>query len=339
LDDTLQDPGREAGLSVSELQVPPEDAGERLDRYLGRCFYPTYSRSHLCGLIREGRVRVNGQRVRQSHRIAGGDGIELELGPPAGETPPAEAMSLEVLYEDEDLVALDKPAGLLVHPGPGTVSRGGTLVNGLLARYPEIHRVGVVNRPGLVHRLDRFTSGVMLVARTNRARLGLVSQFKSRTVKKEYLAVVCGKVTLQSDYIDLALAHHPKQHDRMQVEVKEGKPSSTFYEVIERFSGFTLVRASPLTGRTHQIRVHLSHLGHPVVADPMYGRDVGQAFRRFRDRLEAEGLRTPVLRRQALHASRIRFTHPVDGRRMEFKAPLPEDLEDLIEVLRKDQDS
>jgi len=320
--------------SEASWEANSEVAGDRLDRFLGHQLFPHYSRSHMAGLVREGRVLVNGRRSRPSYRLDAGRRIVGEQATPAEETPPAIEMPLEVLYEAEHVAAIDKPTGLLVHPGPSGLSRGGTLVNAILHRYPEVHRVGLVHRPGLVHRLDRDTSGVIVVARTNAARKGLVGQFKARTVKKEYRAVVVGKVPLKSDYIDLPIGDHPRHHDRMCIDLEEGKPSSTFYEVLERLPGYSLLRAAPLTGRTHQIRLHLAHLGHPVVGDRVYGRNAGQAFYRLREKQEQQGARVPVLQRQALHAARIRFTHPVDGRDLQFEAPLPADLKDLLEVLR-----
>ena len=314
------------------FEVDEAGDSERLDRFLGRHLFPKYSRSHLAGLVREGRVEVNGKQVRPAYRVAKGDRVMARLGPPADETPGPEPIPLDTIYEDEHVLALNKPAGLLVHPGPST--RSGTLVNGLLHRYPGLHRVGVVQRPGIVHRLDRDTSGVMLVALSNKARLGLVGQFKERQIKKEYRAVVCGKVSLHSDFVDLPIGNHRRHHDRMCIDLDQGKPASTFYEVLERLPGFSLVRASPLTGRTHQIRVHLAHIGHPVAADRIYGRGAGQAFDRFCEQRVKAGLPLPRLQRQALHAYQIRFTHPIDGREMEFAAPVPPDMEEFVELLR-----
>ncbi len=325
----------ETDSSVHRFTAPEDAVGDRLDRFLGRQLYPSYSRSYLSQLIRDGRVLVNQQMVdRPSHRLELDDQIEATLGPPPSQTPQAEDLPLNVIYEDQDLVVINKPAGLLVHPvGP---YQGGTLVNALLHHYPEIETVGVVHRPGIVHRLDRLTSGVMVVARSNRARSGLVGQFKERLVKKEYRAIVVGKMSLISDYIDLPIGTDPKHHERMRIDLTEGKPASTFYEVEERFPGFTAVKAFPLSGRTHQIRIHLAQLGHPVVMDPIYGKSVGTAYTRFRQKREKEGKRVPSIRRQALHAHRLRFVHPVDGRTMEWESPIPADIEELGAALRED---
>jgi len=324
-----------AGTAVAaplRFRVTAEEAGERLDRWLGNKLRPQWSRSFLVGRIEEGAVRVDGRAVRPSHPIAVGEEIVFDPAPPPDKAPQAEAIPFHVFYEDDHLAVIRKPLGMVVHPGAGTTS--GTLVNALLHRWPQIATVGVPERPGIVHRLDRDTSGLMVVALSNTARYKLVLQWKNRQVKKEYRAIVVGKIALQSDYIDLPLGQDPKHPERQRVDVAGGKPSSTFYEVLERLPGFTYVRCSPLTGRTHQIRVHLAHLGHPCVADPLYGRQVGQQFRRLLDQRERAGLSTVDFRRQALHAYRLRFTHPVDGREIDHECPLEEDMERLLAFLR-----
>ncbi len=325
---------QEAGEQRRRFRFTVEkgDGLERLDRFLAVRLHPSYSRSYLAEAIREGCIRVNGRTVAPSHTVAVGEGIEALLGAPADETPGPEAIPLRILYEDEGLIVLDKPPFLLVHPGAGR--QRGTLVNGLLHRFPELCKVGLVFRPGLVHRLDRDTSGVMVVARTNDVRERLTEQFRDRQVKKQYLAVVVGKVPLHSDYIDLPIGKNKKHPERMAIDLKEGKPASTFYEVVERLGGFTLVRVHPLSGRTHQIRVHLKQIGFPLVMDPLYGRETHAQYLRFCEQSLKRGARVPSIRRQALHAHRIRFVHPVDGRQMEFEAPLPADISELIEILR-----
>ena len=314
-----------------ECEVTEEDAGDRIDRHLGAALHPTYSRSYVSGLIKDGRVLVNGERCKPSYRLEPGDRVSAELGPPPSDSPIGEPLELDLLYEDEHLAVLNKPAGLVVHPSGS--HQGGTLVNGLLARYPKIERVGVVPRPGIVHRLDKLTSGVMVVALSNPARLGLVDQFRERRVKKQYRAIVEGKVPLDSDYIDLPIGEHPKKHDRMRIDLRDGKSSSTYYEVVKRYESFTDLKVSPISGRTHQIRLHLSHQGHPVVADGTYAKDRQIAFRRLCEAREAEGLTAPRIHRQALHAARLAFTHPVDGRELSFEAPLPEDMGELLAIL------
>jgi 23S rRNA pseudouridine1911/1915/1917 synthase len=314
-----------------DLKVEAGEAGERLDRWLGRKLRPTYSRSFLVRRIEEGAVLVNGKEVRASYPIEAGDAIAVDATP-ADRTPKAEPIELKVLYEDEHLIAIDKPIGMLVHPGVG--GQTGTLVNALLHRHPQVATVGSPDRPGIVHRLDRDTTGVMICALSNQARWKLVQQFKTRVVKKEYRAVVVGKVALQSDYIDLPIAQDFKHPERQKIDLEHGKPSSTFYDVVERLPGYTHVRAHPLTGRTHQIRIHLAHLGHPCVADPLYGRQAQLPWRRLLEEREAAGRPVPAIRRQALHAFRIRFVHPVDGREISVESPLAPDMLELLEFLR-----
>lgn len=314
-----------------ELVVEPGEAGERLDRWLGRKLRPTYSRSFLVTRIEEGAVVVNGAAVRPAYPIAAGDKVVVDANVP-DRAPKGEAIALEVLYEDDHLAVVVKPVGMLVHPAIG--GGGGTLVNALLHRWPKMATVGPMERPGIVHRLDRDTSGLMVVALSNPARVKLVNQFKARTVKKEYRAIVVGKVALQSDYIDLAIAQDKSHPERQRIDLRDGKPASTYYEVVERLPGYTYLRCHPLTGRTHQIRLHLAHLGHPCVADPIYGRNHGVAWRRLVEEREKAGMPLPQIRRQALHALRLRFTHPVDGREIDVESKLAPDMEELLVFLR-----
>ncbi len=307
-------------------------AGERLDRWLGNQLRPAYSRSYLVGRIEAGAVRVNGLCVRPAHTLTEGAIVEFDPTPPPDRSLQAEPIDFEVFYEDPHLAVVRKPLGMAVHPGAGRTH--GTLVNGLLHRWPQIREIGAPERPGVVHRLDRDTSGLMVVALSNPARYKLVLQFKARTVKKEYHALVVGKVALQSDYIDLPIGQDPKQFDRQRIDLVAGKPASTFYEVIERLPGYTYLRCFPLTGRTHQIRLHLGHLGHPCIADPLYGRQtIGQYYRMIAER-KAAGLPVPDFNRQALHAYRLRFDHPIDGRELDFTCPLEPDMVALLEFLR-----
>ncbi len=323
----------EPSLEPVRFTVDATAAGERLDRWLGNQLRPAYSRSFLVGRIEAGAVRVNGLCVRPAHTLVEGAKVEFDPTPPPDRSLQPEAIAFDVLYEDPHLAVVKKPLGLAVHPGAGRSA--GTLANGLLHRWPHIREVGAPERPGVVHRLDRDTSGLMVVALSNAARYKLVQQFKARTVKKEYHAIVVGKMALQSDYIDLPIGPDPKQFDRQRIDLVAGKPASTFYEVIERLPGYTYLRCSPLTGRTHQIRLHLGHLGHPCIADPIYGRQaVGQYYRMIAER-KAEGLPVPNFNRQALHAARLRFEHPIDGRELDFECPLEEDMAKLLQFLRE----
>lgn len=314
-------------------RVPAGDAGSRVDRLLGRLLAPDYSRSYLAALIDEGAITVDGKEVRPSFRLAEGVLVSGDVGQPASSLPGPEAMDLRILHEDEALIVVDKPVGIVIHPGTG--SRSGTLVNGLLERYPELAVVGRADRPGIVHRLDRETSGVMVVARTNEAARSVVNQFKAKTVQKEYAAVVWGVMPFDSDWIDLPLGQHPKKTQIRAVVPEGGQPSSTFYEVRRRLGVATLVAAFPRTGRTHQIRVHLDHIGFSVLGDPQYGSAVQVQWRRWCAARAADGLRAPVLDRQALHARSITLRHPLSDELVTFEAPLPPDMVDLIEVLEE----
>lgn len=315
------------------IDVGDGEAGSRIDRFLGHRFYPAYSRSFLTGLIASGEIKVNGRRVRPAYRLGVGDKIEAHLAPQTESSPTPEPIELTILHEDDHILVVEKPAGMVVHPGPGT--KTGTLVNALLHHDPEIAKVGVVFRPGIVHRLDANTTGVMVVAKTNHARQHLVEQFKAKKVQKEYRAVVVGTMPFDSDYIDLAIGKDKHKSDRMRIDPKDGKPSSTFYEVVERFQGATHVKAMPHTGRTHQIRVHLAQIGFPVAGDPVYGRQAVATWQAAQDRELAQGRPGISVRRHALHAHRLSLEHPVREERMTFESPIPADMTALLEFLRE----
>ncbi|MHC4941433.1 MAG: RluA family pseudouridine synthase [Planctomycetota bacterium] len=320
-----------------EFETSADEAGSRIDRMLGRKFFPEYSRSYLTAMIEAGSVLVNGDRVRKNYRLARGDVIAIEFPKRVLETPQPEDMPLKILFEDDHLILVDKPEGMVIHPGTGT--KDGTMVNALLFHYPEIAKVGIAFRPGIVHRLDRDTSGVMVVARSNLARYHLVEQFKNRQVQKEYHALLVGEVPFDSDYVDLPISKDPKNPERMRVDRKTGKPASSFYEVVERFDGFTYVKVLPHTGRTHQIRVHMGHLGFPVIADILYCREKGQNYWKRIERVKEEGRFTPLINRHALHARKISFRHPVTDEALTFESPLPRDMEQLLEWLHAEYGS
>jgi len=313
------------------LVVSEGDEGERLDRLLGRLLAPGFSRSYLSALLAEGRIQVDGRPVRPALRVLPGMSVEGQLDQPAAILPEPEEMPLSILHEDEALIVVDKPVGLVIHPGSG--ARSGTLVNGLLARYPELATVGRADRPGIVHRLDRETSGVLLVARTNEASRLLVNQFKAKQVHKEYTTFVWGEMPFDNDWIELPIGSHPRHPQLRAVTAEGGQPASTFYTVKRRLGVASLLSVSPRTGRTHQIRVHLQHLGFPVLGDPAYGRDEQAAWERWVQARRAQGLRAPQLARQALHAARITLSHPLSGAEVSYESPLPPDLRDLLEVL------
>ncbi len=316
-----------------DIVIGENEAGSRIDRYLGNRFYPAYSRSFLTGLISSGEITVNGAAVRPAYRVGRGDRIKAILAPRADDTPQPEPIPLDILFEDDFILVVNKPAGMIVHPGPGTKS--GTLVNALVAHDPGIGKVGIVFRPGIVHRLDGQTSGALVVAKTNPVRVHLVEQFKAKRVRKEYRAVVVGAMPFDSDYIDLAIGEDLRHKDRMMVDPKDGKPSSTYYEVLERFQDATYVKAMPFTGRTHQIRVHLAHIGYPVMADQVYGRRYGQSWFAARAQAKEQGLPHPDIERHALHAHRLTLDHPVTGESMSFESPLPADMARLLAYYRE----
>jgi 23S rRNA pseudouridine1911/1915/1917 synthase len=303
------------------LRVPATAAGVRLDRFLTGA-QGVGTRSQAKHLIDAGRVRVDGAVRKGGYALRAGSAIEVEL--PAREplAVEPEPIPLVVLYEDADLLAIDKPPGMVVHPAPG--ARRGTLVHALAHRLGALAGVGDPERPGIVHRLDRDTSGVLLVARTVRALEGLARQFRERTVEKRYLAVVRGRLQPDRGVIDRPIGRHPRERKRMSVRARRGRAAVTRWRVLERLPGATVVRLLPETGRTHQLRVHLAAAGHPIVGDPVYG-----ARRRG-----AEGA-GPRLGRQALHAEEIRFTHPTTQVRLTVRAPLPPDLEQLLAALRQ----
>jgi 23S rRNA pseudouridine1911/1915/1917 synthase len=271
------------------------------------------SRSHARRLIDEGLVTVDGRPERPSHHLASGTRVVATLPPAEDATPVAESIPLTIIYQDEDVIVVDKPAGLTVHPAPGHPS--GTLVNALLAIAPELAEVREKVRPGIVHRLDKDTSGLLVVARSERARASLIHQLKQREVHKTYLALVQGVPEPAQGTIEAPIGRHPRNRKKMAV-VAGGRQAETKYRVREVLDGFALLEVEPVTGRTHQVRVHLAAIGHPVVGDSVYGK------------------RSPLVGRQFLHAWRLAFELPSSGRLVEFESPLPVDLRQALESLR-----
>ena len=299
------------------LTAEPVDTGKRLDHLLHERL-PEFSRSRIQAWIRDGRAPVNGAVVRASYLVRAGDSIEVAPAeaPPLHASP--EAIPLDVLYEDEDFVAIDKPAGMVVHAGAGV--HAGTLVNALLHRFAALSAVGGALRPGIVHRLDRYTSGVLLVARNDAAHRNLAAQFSARQVEKTYLALVHGSVARESGRIERPIARDPVHRTRMTSRLAQGRAAWSEYRVLRRFKRFTLLEVKIGTGRTHQIRVHLSSIGHPVVGDKLYGAPE-----------VVPG--TEPLGRYFLHAHRIRFRKPADGEEMQITSPLPPELEGWMACL------
>jgi 23S rRNA pseudouridine1911/1915/1917 synthase len=298
--------------------VPPECAGLRLDQALARLL-PEYSRSRLQEWLRSGHIRVNGANASPKDKVWGGEMVLVEPQAVPGQAHHLpEDIPLDVVFEDDELLVINKPVGLVVHPGSGNWS--GTLLNALLRHVPELARVP---RAGIVHRLDKDTSGLLVIARTLTAQTDLVRQLQARTVNREYLAVVRG--AMPSDgVVETPIGRHPVNRTRMAV-VARGKPARTWYAVMERGRNWTLVRCRLDTGRTHQIRVHLHSIGFPLVGDPLYGQG------KRHDALPAFAEHFP---RQALHAQRLALVHPRTGEPMSWEAPLPADIGALLEVLR-----
>lgn len=300
-----------ASLRAETLQFDSPVPETRLDKYLANVI-PQFSRAYLQKLIEQGHVLVNGQMARASRKLSATDRITVEL-PSLPAHPMPEPIPLAVIHEDDDIMIIDKPAGLTVHPAPGHATH--TLVNAILAHCPNLIAGEEAMRPGIVHRLDKNTSGLMVVVKNDFARDYLIAQFKSRTVTKGYLVLVKGRLRPKEGIIEAPIGRDPYRRQRMAV-VAEGKQATTRYRVQEYLDGYTLVEVSPLTGRTHQIRVHLSAIGYPVVGDPIYG------------------VKSAHLDRQFVHAFCLGFRLPSTMQYREFTSPLPADLEQALERLR-----
>lgn len=299
------------------LIVPPEYAGLRLDQALARLL-PEHSRNRLQQWVRDGLVQVDGRTAAPKSRVWGGETLAVEIRPAEplhGFRP--ETIPLSIAYEDESILVIDKPAGLVVHPGSG--NWGGTLLNALLAHAPAL---AALPRAGIVHRLDKDTSGLLVVARTLAAQTELVRQLQARTMGREYLAIVHGQVS-RAGTVDAPIGRHPVARTRMAV-VARGRPSATHFIPLEHRALWSLVRCRLETGRTHQIRVHLASIGHPLIGDPVY------RTRRPPAALPGAARRFP---RQALHAARLALSHPMNGKAMSWESPLPEDMRSLLEAL------
>lgn len=316
----------------ADMVVKVKAEGMRIDHYLP-IFFPDFSRSEFQDWIKSGAITVNGKPTKPSYKVRSDDKLHVEFPEPTHDLPQPEDIPLDVLYEDEWLALINKPFNMVVHPAKGNWS--GTLVNALQYRFKD--QLSGTNghlRPGIVHRLDKDTSGVILIAKEESTHRECGMQFESRKVFKEYVAITIGELDRDSDYIEGAMKMHP--HDRLRMIVstdEDAKPALSYYEVMERFRGFTLVKVQPRTGRTHQIRVHLQYAGCPVIADKLYGH---------RDHFKLSDVipNTPadkdeiLISRQALHAFRLRFKHPKKGTWLEVEAPLPSDMRKTLEVLR-----
>ena len=290
----------------------------RLDLFLQGQEPLSYSRSHIRRLILDGAVTVNGQQVKPGYSLKECDTVQVICPEPRPLELTAEAIPLDILFEDEELIVLNKAAGMVVHPAPGHHS--GTLVHALLHHCPEdLSGIGGIQRPGIVHRLDRETSGVMLVAKTDAAHTGLSEQLKTRTLSRGYAAITHGRFRELQGQIDAPIGRHRKDRKKMAVDNERGREALSIYRVIEQFAQHSFLQVELQTGRTHQIRVHMKYLHHPIVGDPVYGNTSLKNFN---------------MNRQALHAQTIRFVHPSSGEQMAYTATLPEDMQKLLATLR-----
>ena len=307
-------------------RIPADAAGRRFDQALAQLF-PDYSRSRLAAWVKAGDVLLDGAAVAPRHVVSGGELVTLNARPTQEVALAPERIALDIRYEDRDVIVIDKPPGLVVHPGAGQPA--GTLQNALLHHDPKLAEVP---RAGIVHRLDKDTSGLMVVARTLRAHTALVEQLQARTVHRQYEAVVCGPM-IAGGSVDAPIGRHP--HDRVKqaiVDAPHGKPAVTHYRVRERFRAHTLIECRLETGRTHQIRVHMAHVHHPLVGDTVYGG--GLKLPKGATPQLVEALR--AFKRQALHAERLEFEHPVSGKVISVSAERPADMEALVRALRAD---
>lgn len=289
-------------------------AGLRLDQFLEVCC-PDMTRSRLANMVRGGLAMINSLPAKPSQKVRLGDIVTLTIPPPTRLDLEPEDIPINILYEDADLLVVDKPWGLTVHPSPGHPSQ--TLVNGLLALRPNFSGIGGVERPGIVHRLDKDTSGLMLVAKNDAAHHSLAMQLQKRIIHKHYLALVWGKPNPPNGVVDAAIGRDRRNRKRMAV-IPEGRASVTHYETVEVFPGVSLVEVRPVTGRTHQIRVHLTSIGHPLVGDTLYSNK-----------------KTDLVERQFLHAEKLAFELPSTGKILEISSPLPSDLQQALDFLRK----
>lgn len=339
---TLPDPAQ----APFDVTVSEEHAGVRLDWFIAQTF-PSYSRTHIRKSINVQGVRVNGKRAKAAMRVSAGDVVTVSLPELAREGPLPAAIPLEILYEDDAIAVINKPPGMVVHPGRGHWE--GTLASALRYHFDELSEFGGPTRPGIVHRLDRDTSGAILIAKNDRAHQRASDQFENRTVTKEYFALTAGVPDHDRDLIDLPIGPHPYQREKMAIrrDHPAARPAQSFYEVEQRFAGYAAVRILPKTGRTHQIRLHLASIGCPVLCDRLYGGRArltlselahgkpGVARPSPAEQADAAAESDVLIERQALHAFRLTIRHPLDDRELTFEAPLPPDMRRTLDALAR----
>ncbi|MDM5297856.1 RluA family pseudouridine synthase [Bacillus pumilus] len=301
-------------MNQINIAVSEEQTSERLDKFLSTT-EPEWSRTQVQQWVKDGLIEVNGKQVKANYKVQAGDQIKVEIPEPEALDVEAEAMDLDIYYEDEDVLVVNKPRGMVVHPAPGHVS--GTLVNGLMAHCHDLSGINGVMRPGIVHRIDKDTSGLLMVAKNDLAHESLVNQLVAKTVTRKYTAVVHGIIQHDTGTIDAPIGRDKKDRQSMTVTKENAKQAVTHFDVMERFKEFTVVECRLETGRTHQIRVHMKYIGYPLAGDPKYGP---------RKTVDFNG--------QLLHAGVLGFDHPRTGEYIEFSAPIPQDMQAFIDSLR-----
>ncbi|KEQ27251.1 RluA family pseudouridine synthase [Paenibacillus tyrfis] len=300
-----------------EWTAEPEDAGERIDKFITEALEEEVSRTQVQQWIKDGCVKVGGRAVKPNYKLSEGDAMTLVMPEPEELVLTAEPIPLDVVYEDSDVIVVNKPRGMVVHPAPGHYS--GTLVNALLYHCKDLSGINGVVRPGIVHRIDKDTSGLLMAAKNDLAHSGLAAQLKAHTVNRKYFALVHGNVPHENGTVDAPIGRDPKDRKLYTVTERNSKHAVTHFLVVERFGDYTLLELKLETGRTHQIRVHMKFIGHPLVGDPAYGPS------------KSKGV---LMEGQALHAAVLGFEHPRSGAELQFEAPIPDDMQRLLEVLR-----
>jgi 23S rRNA pseudouridine1911/1915/1917 synthase len=313
-------------VNIIEIDFPEDSASERLDQFIANSI-AELSRASVHRLIAAGEITVNGLEAKPSLKLKGGEHISVNLPPPESCEADPEDIPLDILYEDSDVIVVNKPAGMVVHPGAG--NSHGTLVNALLGHCTDLSGIGGAIRPGIVHRIDKDTSGVIIAAKNDHAHQSLALQFKEHTIKRVYFALVFGSPKTDTGHISSAIGRHPVDRKKMSSKSKYGKEAVTHWKVLARYEGVTLMRLRLETGRTHQIRVHMSEAGHPLVGDQLYGTE--SRLTAIRDTRIRALLKS--LSRQALHAKTLGFIHPSSGQYLEFDTDLPEDMQRVLQQM------